>query len=88
MSYGRARSGQIVLFTAAVVGVMIGFCGDAVARHGRHLHHRRRFVRHLHKIPSPCCEAAQLVWSQPALLGPMRYYSGPKSPMWRAPAEN
>jgi hypothetical protein len=25
---------------------------------------------------------------QPARLGPIRYYGGPKSPIWRAPAEN
>ena len=28
------------------------------------------------------------VSQQPARLGPMRYYGGPKSPMWRGPAEN
>jgi hypothetical protein len=25
---------------------------------------------------------------QPARLGAIRYYGGPKSPIWRAPAEN
>jgi hypothetical protein len=25
---------------------------------------------------------------QPAWLGPIRYFGGPKSPIWRAPAEN
>jgi hypothetical protein len=90
MCYAKAGWGRIALVTAAAVGVMVGFCGDAVAKHGRHMHHRRRLVRHVHKIQSPCncSEAAQLMWPQPAPLGPMRYYGGPKSPMWRAPAEN
>jgi hypothetical protein len=90
MGYVKAGWGRIALVTAAAVGVTIGFCGDAVAKHGRHIHHRRRLVRHVHKIQSSCgCnESAQLAWPQSAPLGPMRYYGGPKSPMWRAPAEN
>jgi len=31
---------------------------------------------------------AQILPQQPARLGAMRYYGGPKSPMWRGPAEN
>jgi hypothetical protein len=31
---------------------------------------------------------AQLVPQQQVRLGAMRYYGGPKSPMWRGPAEN
>jgi hypothetical protein len=30
---------------------------------------------------------AQMVWQPATHLGPMRYYGGPKSPMWRGPAE-
>ena len=32
--------------------------------------------------------AQTAVTSEQARPGPMRYYGGPKSPMWRAPVEN
>jgi len=35
---------------------------------------------------SPAAE--ELLPQQHARLGPMRYYGGPKSPMWRGPVEN
>jgi hypothetical protein len=79
---------RIALVTMAAVGVMVGFCGDAVAKRGSHMYHRRKLVRHLHKLPSPCSKTARMVRPQPVRLGPMRYYGGPKSPMWRAPADN
>jgi len=31
---------------------------------------------------------AQFVDVSSTNLGPMRYYGGPKSPMWRGPAQN
>ena len=47
--------------------------GSAQARH----------VRHWHVHHSVTAKAA--VPSQAAQLGPMRYFGGPKSPMWRSP---
>jgi hypothetical protein len=37
----------------------------------------------LHARGSISESRAQVVSQQPARLGPMRYYGGPKSPMWR-----
>jgi hypothetical protein len=77
----RVRIGVFVV-VAAVLSV--GACGDAAAKqhHQRHLHARRSVVE----------SRAQLVPRQPVRrdqvrLGAMRYYGGPKSPMWRGPAE-
>ena len=41
---------------------------------------------HAHRVVPVA--AVQLVAQAPIHLGPMRYYGGPKSPMWRAPVEN
>jgi hypothetical protein len=68
----RARIGVFALIAAVLT---IGVCGDAAAKtqRKRHLHARR-----------PVSESgAQLVPQQQVRLGAMRYYGGPKSPMWR-----
>jgi hypothetical protein len=72
------RKERIGLVTFATI-LAIGNSGDALAKvhHNRHWHAHARRVAH----QSP----AQLVPQQPARLGPMRYYGGPKSPMWRGP---
>jgi hypothetical protein len=60
--------------------------GEVLAKTGkRHLH-----VRHfaVHGRAARLAMPLQLALQQPARLGAMRYYGGPKSPMWRAPAEN
>jgi hypothetical protein len=68
---GSARAGCIILLTGIVTAAL---CGDAVARgHKRHLHAHRAVYE----------SRAQLVSQQPVQLAPMRYYGGPKSPMWR-----
>ena len=73
------RSARIGFVTLVAVILTIGIVGDAVAKgHKGRLHAR-----------SPISESrAELVSQQPARLGPMRYYGGPKSPMWRGPVEN
>jgi hypothetical protein len=93
MSCNKAGWGRIALLAAVSFGVMTAFCGDAVAKHGhhlrhRHLQHRRKLAWYAHRTLSSDSEAAQVAWSPSARLRPMRYYGGPKSPMWRAPAEN
>jgi hypothetical protein len=63
----------------------IGIGGDAVARTiHRHIHHVYHLGVHRYQLAQPLYVASQ----QPVRLGPMRYYGGPKSPMWRAPIEN
>jgi hypothetical protein len=85
MKEGWART---ALVAAVAVGAMTGFCDAAVAKHGKNTRHAHRLARHLRKIPSTNSETAQLARPQPVGLGTMRYSGGPKSPMWRAPAEN
>jgi hypothetical protein len=71
---------------AVLVGTILtaGLCSDAVAKarkghlHGHHVHAHHVIYE----------SRAQLVTQQPVRLGPMRYYGGPKSPMWRGPVEN
>jgi hypothetical protein len=66
-----ARIGSVILVGTAMTA---GICGDAVAMvHKGRLHAR-----------SPTPESrVQLVPQEPVWLKPMRYYGGPKSPMWR-----
>jgi hypothetical protein len=68
-----------------VAAMTAGICGDAIAKTGKgHLH-----VRHLalqsYRVEPVNNAQARLVQAGP---GPMRYYGGPKSPMWRGPVEN
>jgi hypothetical protein len=61
---------------AVVVGTILaaGLSEDAVAKvHMGRLHTRGLISE----------SRAQVVSQQPARLGRMRYYGGPKSPMWR-----
>jgi hypothetical protein len=77
MSYVNAGSARIGFVTLAVTILTAGFCGNASAKA-----HKGR----LHVSSSVYESRAQLVPQQPAQFGPMRYYGGPKSPMWRGPA--
>lgn|GEM_PF-3316789 len=75
-----ARWGFAILFGALLTSAV---SGEALAgHHSRHLHAR------LHAHHGFASSHAELVSPQPSHLGPMRYYGGPKSPMWRGPAEN
>jgi hypothetical protein len=73
---GGAPIGFVTMITAVLTA---GLCGDAVAKA-----HKGR----LHVRSATSESRAQLVSQQPARLGPMRYYGGPKYPMWRGPVEN
>jgi hypothetical protein len=78
-TYMATRGARIGFVTVIATILIVGICGDATARtHIRHLQARSvMFESH-----------AQLVSQPPARLGAMRYYGGPKSPMWRGSAEN
>jgi hypothetical protein len=74
MTYRVARTARIGFVIPVTAIMVVGICGDAVAKaHKGHLHARSHTFE----------RCTQLVWQQPAPLGPMRYYGGPKSPMWR-----
>jgi hypothetical protein len=79
MTSRTIRSARVGLVAWAVAALTAGIGGDAVAKaHKGHLHARSELSD----------SHAQLVAPEPVRLGPMRYYGGPKSPMWRGPAEN
>jgi hypothetical protein len=74
-----ARSGFVVVLGAILA---VTTSGEAAAKHRKgHLHYAT--VHH-----SIAGSHAQLLPQQLARLGAMRYYGGPKSPMWRGPVEN
>jgi hypothetical protein len=66
--------------------MITGLCGDAVARHGKGRLHARGFTVESHEKQSG--KNPQFGSQGRVRLGAMRYYGGPKSPMWRGPAEN
>jgi hypothetical protein len=69
-----AKSARIGFVTLVATILTVGISGDAVARvHKGRLHAHSSFSE----------SRAQLVPQEPARLGPVRYYGGPKSPMWR-----
>ncbi len=73
---GRVRIGVFALLAAVLT---VGICDDAAAT-------TRKRRLHAHDLMSE--SRAQLVAQQRVRFGVMRYYGGPKSPMWRGPAEN
>jgi hypothetical protein len=79
MTWMMARGVRIGVVIMVVAILIAGSCGDAVAKVRKAHSHARGF--HFES-------RAQLVSQQPVRLGPMRYYGGPKSPMWRGPVEN
>jgi hypothetical protein len=73
MTYLMGRSARIGFATLVAAIVTAGFSGNALAAHKGHWHaHSSVYDSH-----------AQLITQQPAQPGQMRYYGGPKSPMWR-----
>jgi hypothetical protein len=77
---GIARRGFVILIGAILT---VGICGEAVAKGGKRHGHGYSHV-------SDGCghvsgKRVQLVAQRPARLEAMRYYGGPKSPMWRGP---
>jgi hypothetical protein len=70
---GIARIGFVV-FAAGMMSVMV--TGEAAAKHRRH-------VAHHHGLSKQTVNAQAAMLPQSASSGSMRYYGGPKSPMWR-----
>jgi predicted ATP-grasp superfamily ATP-dependent carboligase len=79
MTYVSSKNARRSLVTLVATMLIAGISGDAMAKaHKKHLH-ARSILSESH---------AQLVPQQPVQPGAMRYYGGPKSPMWRGPVEN
>jgi hypothetical protein len=74
-----ARLGILIVVGAILA---IATSGEVAAKHRKgHLHyaHVHHWIAGSH---------AQALPQKPVRLGAMRYYGGPKSPMWRGPVEN
>jgi hypothetical protein len=69
MIAGNARMGLMGL--AATVVLTVGFCGEAVAKHSGHVAR--------HPLEKVILAASIHETTRPVS---MRYYGGPKSPMW------
>jgi hypothetical protein len=82
-SLETARVGFVILVGTILI---VWSCGDAVAKAGSARRHARSLIYESRGREST--KHLQLVPQQPVRLGPMRYYGGPKSPMWRGPIEN
>jgi hypothetical protein len=80
VSVKGSRIGGMALLVAVFIG---GACCESVAQVVEHGSTQSRGTASRAQGPA----AAPLASSdQQARLGPMRYYGGPKSPMWRGPA--
>jgi hypothetical protein len=74
-------------FVALVATILAaGSSSDAAAKAGKKRLHDRRVTSEGRKKDS--AKKLDSVAQQPVRLGAMRYYGGPKSPMWRGPVEN
>jgi hypothetical protein len=72
---GRKLARVGVVLSAAAIA-MASVPGEASAKHLKHVAH--------HRASSPNVQNAQAAMTDGSHLGAMRYYGGPKSPMWRS----
>jgi hypothetical protein len=68
-----ARIGFVLLVTAIVTAAMPG---EVAAKHRKH-------AAHHHVVSKRTQNARAALYPQTTSFGSMRYYGGPKSPMWR-----
>ena len=68
-----ARIGRVILVVAAI---SLTVPGEAAAKRSRH-------IAHHHVWSKQTKNARAAMPPQTTSLGSMRYYGGPKSPMWR-----
>jgi hypothetical protein len=68
--------------------VLVGIILSIATTHEAAAKHRKGHLHYTHAHPPIAESHAQLLLQQPAGPGAMHYYGGPKSPMWRGPAEN
>lgn len=83
----------------AGVLLLVSWVNAAEAKHSYHRqwHAHHRVTTPVRMAGAASANAGRLAWAAapmqalaqaPIHPGPMHYYGGPKSPMWRAPAEN
>jgi hypothetical protein len=73
--FDASRTHRIAFATIVTAAIIAAPIDAAAAKHRKHV------VRH-HRTHASV-QMAQAAAPQPATLGPVRYYGGPKSPMWR-----
>ena len=78
-----ARIGFVIMVATALTA---GICGEAVAKAGKGRSHSRGFIYEGRDRKS--AKRLQLATRQSGRPGPMRYYGGPKAPMWSGTVEN
>jgi hypothetical protein len=76
------RIGAIAMFAVILV---CGICRESAAEAGERNSNQPSETAARHHAPAAGTAASS---EQQARLAPMRYYGGPKSPMWRGPAAN
>jgi hypothetical protein len=81
MNHVSLRGIKFVAVALAAV-LVCGACRESAAHAVERLSQPREAAAHSHGLSSAASS------DQQARLGPMRYYGGPKSPMWRGPAAN
>jgi hypothetical protein len=74
MTYMPGRNARIGFVILVATAMTARICGDAVAMVQKGPLQARSSTSESH---------VQVVTQEPAWLEPMRYYGGPKSPMWR-----
>jgi hypothetical protein len=84
MIYNSASHLRIGFVGLAVTILTVGICGEAVAKTSKGRLHARGLIAASRHDGS---KSLQAMAQQQPRLGGMRYYGGPKSPMWRGPAE-
>jgi hypothetical protein len=72
------RTGAVALLATVVI---CGACREGAAQVVEHNQSRESVTRGHGPSATPVASS-----EHQAKLGPMRYYGGPKSPMWRGPA--
>jgi hypothetical protein len=73
------KRAAVRLVIHAIVLLMVGIGGHAMAKPGKQHLHAVQFPSYVHQ--DTAAKTQPLAW--PQRLGAMRYYGGPKSPMWR-----
>jgi hypothetical protein len=82
--FARHRlTGRISLIALIAATVIVAIPGDAFARHGMHHAHGMRHAHYGRHVLHARAAVPNDVVQPTTSLPPMRYYGGPKSPMWR-----
>jgi hypothetical protein len=77
ISFRSMKPARIGFSFVLVATTAAAIPADASARHHKHITHHHVSAGHVRNAQASAAETPATT------LGPMRYYGGPKSPMWR-----